>query len=147
MSQYSEPSWKIQKGKISGREENGFRMWFCGLGPGYWICLVGINQKETEVKCQEGDKVALENLCLTGEPGIMKREAKVGNQNECRNRRARKMFPPCSSERWTHKGSQLNTWNHWDNLWNWSCWLVMTPTEPVLFFDFIFLLMHALTCI
>lgn len=147
MRQYSEPSWIMQEIKIAGREVNGFRMWFSGLDPGSWICLVGINQKETEVKYQEGEKIALENLCLTGEPGIVKGEPKVGNQNEPRTWRARKTFPPCSSERWTHKGSELNTWNHWDCLWKWSCCLVMTPTEPVLLFDSIFILMYALTCI
>lgn len=37
---------------------------------------MGINQKETEVKYQEREKMALENLCLSGEPGIVKGEPK-----------------------------------------------------------------------
>lgn len=47
---------------------------------------MGINQKETEVKYQEGEK--MESLRLTGEPGIVKEEPNVGNQNKHRNWRA-----------------------------------------------------------
>lgn len=47
MRQYSEPSWIIQEVKISGREENSFRMWFSGLDPGSWILnLFGADKSE-----------------------------------------------------------------------------------------------------
>lgn len=100
---------------------------------------MGINQKETEVKYLEGEKMALENLCLTGEQGIVKGEPKVRNQNEPRSWRARRMFHPCSSE-----GIRLK---HLEPLGPCVELKLLPPTEPVLLFDSIFLLMYALTCI
>lgn len=37
--------------------------------------------------------MALANIHFTGEPGSMKRNPKLGNQNEPKNWRARKVFP------------------------------------------------------